>query len=110
MTRLFRGAGRAKLATLAAVGVLTCAGGLAAPGVTQAQVTPIRHVVVIFLENHSFDNLFAGVRRHQLNGLVWFDMHQHGGINHQDWRLEDNPAALAAFRREARSFGRPLPR
>jgi mannan endo-1,4-beta-mannosidase len=55
-------------------------------------------------------NLFAGIRRHQLNGLVWFDMHQHGGINHQDWRLEDNPAALAAFRREARSFGRPLPK
>ena len=55
-------------------------------------------------------NLFAGVRRHRLNGLVWFDMHQHGGINHQDWRLEDNPAALAAFRREARSFGRPLPK
>jgi mannan endo-1,4-beta-mannosidase len=55
-------------------------------------------------------NLFAGVRRHQLNGLVWFDMHQNGGINHQDWRLEDNPAALAAFRREARSFGPPLPR
>jgi hypothetical protein len=37
-------------------------------------------------------------------------MHQHGGINHQDWRLEDNPAALAAFRREARNFGRPLPK
>jgi hypothetical protein len=55
-------------------------------------------------------NLFAGVRHHQLNGLVWFDMHQHGGINHQDWRLEDNPAALAAFRREARNFGRPLPK
>jgi phospholipase C len=59
MMRLFRGAGRAKLATLVAVAVLTCAGGLAAPGVTQAQVTPIRHVVVIFLENHSFDNLLG---------------------------------------------------
>ena len=55
-------------------------------------------------------NLFAAIRRHQLTGLVWFDMHQHGGINHQDWRVEDNPAALAAFQRQARAFGRPLPR
>jgi mannan endo-1,4-beta-mannosidase len=54
-------------------------------------------------------NLFAAIRRHQLTGLVWFDMHQHHGINHQNWRLEDNPAALAAFRRQARGFGRPLP-
>jgi phospholipase C len=59
MRRLFGGAGRAKLAAWVALGVLTCAGGLAAPSVTQAQVTPIRHVVVIFLENHSFDNLLG---------------------------------------------------
>ncbi|HEX9354045.1 MAG TPA: hypothetical protein VF933_09550 [Streptosporangiaceae bacterium] len=25
---------------------------------------------------------------------------------HQDWRLEDNPAALAAFRREMQHYGR----
>jgi mannan endo-1,4-beta-mannosidase len=55
-------------------------------------------------------DLFAAIRRHRLTGLVWFDMHQHGGINHQNWRLEDNPAALAAFRRQARGFGRPPPR
>jgi len=51
-----------------ALGALVCAGGLAAPavtqaqaslGVTQAQATPIRHVVVIYLENHSFDNLLG---------------------------------------------------
>src|SRR5215471_10437312 len=59
MKRLFREAGRAKLAAWAALGALTSTGGLAAPGVTQAQVTPIRHVVVIFLENHSFDNLLG---------------------------------------------------
>ena len=53
-------------------------------------------------------NLFSAVRRHQLTGLLWFDQAQHGGTYHQDWRLEDNPAALAAFRREARGFGRPL--
>src|SRR5215471_2522585 len=59
MKRLFREAGRAKLAAWAALGALTSTGWLAAPGVTQAQVTPIRHVVVIYLENHSFDNLLG---------------------------------------------------
>jgi hypothetical protein len=42
-------------------------------------------------------------------GLVWFDKRQNRGIHHQDWRLEDNPAAVALFRRQARAFGRPLP-
>jgi len=44
-------------------------------------------------------SLFAGVRKDHLLGLVWFDQAQHHGIFHQDWRLEDSPAALAAFRR-----------
>jgi hypothetical protein len=43
--------------------------------------------------------LFAGARRLGLLGLVWFNVAQHAGIIHQDWRLEDNPAAMAAFRR-----------
>lgn len=54
-------------------------------------------------------NLFAAIRRYHLTGLVWFDERQHRGIYHQDWRLEDNPAAVALFRQEARSYGRPLP-
>jgi hypothetical protein len=41
--------------------------------------------------------------------VAWFDKRQDRGIHHQDWRLEDNPAAVALFRREARAFGRPLP-
>jgi phospholipase C len=56
---LFRGPGRWKLAAGAAIGALACIGGLVAPGTTQAQPTPIRHVVVIYLENHSFDNLLG---------------------------------------------------
>jgi hypothetical protein len=43
-------------------------------------------------------NLFAGVRRSGVLGLVWFDNAQHDGIYHQDWRLEGRPAAIAAFR------------
>jgi mannan endo-1,4-beta-mannosidase len=39
--------------------------------------------------------LFQGIRQNHLLGLVWFD-----APAHQDWRLEDNPPALAAFRRE----------
>jgi mannan endo-1,4-beta-mannosidase len=41
--------------------------------------------------------LFAGVRAERLAGIVWFDEAQHVGEYHQDWRLEDDPAALAAF-------------
>jgi hypothetical protein len=40
--------------------------------------------------------LFAGIRRHHLLGLVWFDARAR-----RDWRLEDNPRALTAFRRQA---------
>jgi hypothetical protein len=34
-------------------------------------------------------------------GLVWFDIDQHQGIYHQDWRIENSPAAEAAFRLHA---------
>jgi mannan endo-1,4-beta-mannosidase len=43
-------------------------------------------------------NLFAGMRQYQTLGLVWFDIEQHDGIYHQDWRIENSPAAEAAFR------------
>jgi len=43
------------------------------------------------------DALLAGVRAARLAGMVWFDEAQHAGLYHQDWRLEDDPDALAAF-------------
>jgi glycosyl hydrolase family 26 len=43
-------------------------------------------------------NLFAGMRQYGTLGLVWFDIAQNNGIYHQDWRIEDHPAAEAAFR------------
>jgi hypothetical protein len=43
------------------------------------------------------DSLFAGVRAQRLTGVVWFDAAQHAGLYHQDWHLEDDPAAIAAF-------------
>jgi mannan endo-1,4-beta-mannosidase len=43
--------------------------------------------------------LFTGMRQYGTLGLVWFDIAQDNGIYHQDWHIEDNPAAEAAFRR-----------
>ena len=43
------------------------------------------------------DGLFAGVRAERLAGVAWFDAAQHAGLYHQDWRLENDPDALAAF-------------
>jgi mannan endo-1,4-beta-mannosidase len=45
--------------------------------------------------------LFASVRAERLAGVVWFDKEQHAGLYHQDWRLENDPSALAAFRAAA---------
>ena len=42
--------------------------------------------------------LFTGQRQYQTLGLVWFDIAQHNGIYHQDWRVEDHPGAETAFR------------
>src|SRR5215467_5320413 len=56
---LFRGSRGWQLHAETALSALASAGGLAAPAATQAQATPIRHVVVIFLENQSFDSLLG---------------------------------------------------
>jgi hypothetical protein len=52
--------------------------------------------------------LFAGMREYGALGLVWFDIAQHDGIYHQDWHVEDDPAAVTAFRRAAAAL--PLAR
>ena len=51
--------------------------------------------------------LFAGIRHDHLLGLVYFDVNQHQGLYHQNWRLDDNPAAVAAFRAGVRGV-RPM--
>jgi mannan endo-1,4-beta-mannosidase len=45
-------------------------------------------------------NLFAGVRLYGLLGFVWFN-----SVHNVDWRL-NNPAAIAAFRRGAKTYPR----
>jgi len=43
-------------------------------------------------------DLFQGMRKYKTLGLVWFDKDQHQGIYHQDWRIEGDAPAQAAFR------------
>lgn len=47
------------------------------------------------------EGLFDAVKSNDLLGVVWFDQAQDDGIYHQDWRLENSPEALTAFRQEA---------
>jgi mannan endo-1,4-beta-mannosidase len=49
-------------------------------------------------------SLFAGARSVKAVGLVWYDEAQSNGVYHQDWRLEDDPIALAAFTTAAAKF------
>lgn len=49
-------------------------------------------------------NLFAGIKRRKLAGLIWFNRNQlslhfaaRKRVYHQDWRLQDHPAAVRAF-------------
>jgi mannan endo-1,4-beta-mannosidase len=55
-------------------------------------------------QSAKIQNLFAGMRQYQTLGLVWFDIAQHQGIYHQDWRIEDSRSAAAAFRLGASSL------
>jgi mannan endo-1,4-beta-mannosidase len=52
-------------------------------------------------------NLFAGLAQYRTLGLVWFDNAQHQGIYHQDWRIEESPAAEAALHRGVAATLRP---
>jgi mannan endo-1,4-beta-mannosidase len=82
-------------------------------GETIAQIRAFTHKPVLLSEagvgphagqSAKIQNLFAGMRQYQTLGLVWFDIAQHQGIYHQDWRIEDSRAATTAFRRSAASL------
>jgi len=40
----------------------------------------------------------GGMGRYQTLGLVWFGKAQNDGIYHRDWRIENDPQAVAVFR------------
>jgi hypothetical protein len=46
-------------------------------------------------------NLFDGMRQDNTLGLVWFDEAQRGSVYRQNWRIEGDPVAEAAFRLRA---------
>jgi Glycosyl hydrolase family 26 len=45
----------------------------------------------------NIQNLFHGMATYKTLGLVWFDKAQHGGLFHQDWRIEGNQFAESSF-------------
>jgi Glycosyl hydrolase family 26 len=52
-------------------------------------------------------DLFHGIWRNQLLGVIWFDVRQQHPPHHQDWLLEGRGAAVAAFRQGVRLMGMP---
>jgi len=54
-----RSLSKSSLAAACAAGAVALAGFLPGSTATAQPVTPIQHVVVIYLENHSFDNVFG---------------------------------------------------
>ena len=48
-------------------------------------------------------NLFSGMAKAKALGLIWFDINQQDGRDHQDWRLEKDPTGSNAFRFGVRS-------
>jgi mannan endo-1,4-beta-mannosidase len=53
-------------------------------------------------------DLFRGMADYRTLGLVWFDKDQHGGILHQDWRIENSSVAGIAFRLGVRDEMKPI--
>lgn len=51
-------------------------------------------------------NLFTGAVADDIDAVIYFDIKQSGGLYNQDWRLEGDPAALAAFRQGSAAYQR----
>lgn len=75
-------------------------------GTTIDQVRTFTHDPVLLSETAvgpqagqyiKIQNLFRGMAAYKTLGLVWFDKVQDDGIYHQDWRIQGNLAAEAAF-------------
>jgi mannan endo-1,4-beta-mannosidase len=76
-------------------------------GATIDQVRALTNMPVLLAETAvgpaagqfaEIQSLFNGMSAARTLGLVWFDVPQHAGIYHQDWRLEDDQAAEVSFR------------
>jgi mannan endo-1,4-beta-mannosidase len=50
-------------------------------------------------------DLFAGIERTKnLRGFVYFDQYQNRGTYHQDWQIDNDPLAVAAFGKGAKQY------
>ncbi len=50
-------------------------------------------------------DLFTGVEKTKnLRGFVYFDQYQNSGTYHQNWQIDNDPLALAAFRKGAKHY------
>jgi mannan endo-1,4-beta-mannosidase len=83
-------------------------------GRTIAEIRSFSHAPVLITETAVSNNpdrdrqiraLVAAVLENRLIGLNWFDNGQRDDPDNQDWRLEDDPAALAAFRSAVQLYG-----
>jgi Glycosyl hydrolase family 26 len=80
-------------------------------GPTIAKVRTLTHDPILIAETGAaqsvgqpgkITNLFAGIRNYGLLGFVWFN-----STNVADYRINQNPAALAAFRQGAKTYKWP---
>ena len=53
--------------------------------------------------NQQIAALYPAATADHFSAIIWFDEKQQGSVYAQDWRLEDDPAALAAFTRAVRN-------
>lgn len=51
-------------------------------------------------------DLFAGMRADHVLGFVWFDHAQNDPPYHQDWKMSDDAAAVAAFRAGVKEYAK----
>ncbi len=53
------------------------------------------------------NELVAALNAYHLDGFLWFDIAQKGDYMHEDWQLETDPQALAAYRRVTQRYAFP---
>jgi Glycosyl hydrolase family 26 len=79
-------------------------------GPTLSQVRNFTHHPVFIMETGAnpsahraaqINDLFAGARKAGIVGVIWFDYHKYTSHN---WSINNDPAALAAFRKAAEAY------
>lgn len=53
-------------------------------------------------------DLVASMLAYHLAGLIWFDIRQPGHFIHQDWRIETQRQAMAAYRQAIQRYASPV--